>query len=115
MTNVDNALQTALTPLGLPVYPNLYKGDCLEYIVTNHNAIPVVYAERAPQAARHIVTVRYSLPFKKNPNPKLLEIEQALFNNGFTFPDMTDVSDSEGQIYALTCEYVNAGGFYGSS
>ena len=115
MTNVDNALQTALGSLGLPVFPNLYQGNELEYIVTNHNAIPVVYAERKPQAARHIVTVRYFLPFKKNPNPMILQIEQALFNNGFTFPDMTDVSDSEGQIYAMTCEYINAGGAYGSS
>ena len=113
MTNVDNALQAALQPLGLPVYPVLYTGQDLEYIVTNHTSIHAVYAERAPQAARHLVTVLYFLPWKKNPNPMILQISQALFAQGFTWPNVTDASDNEGQIYALECEYVNAGGFYG--
>ena len=115
MTNVDDALQNALSGLSLPVYPTRYTGSDLEYIVTNHNAIPEVYAERAPNAARHLVTVRYFLPFKKNPNPMILQIEQALFAEGFTFPALTDTSDDEGQIYALTCEYANGGGYYSQS
>ena len=115
MTNVDNALQTALVPLGLPVYPVLYTGHEIEYIVTNHTAIPQVFAERAPAAARHLVTVRYVLPWKKNPNPMILQISRALFDQGFTWPSVTDAGDNEGQCYALECEYVNAGGFYGQT
>ena len=115
MTNVDNALQTALQSLGLPVYPVLYTGGELEYIVTNHTAIPAVYAERAPRAARHLVTVRYFLPWKKNPNPMILQISRALFDAGFTWPSVTDASDNEGQTYALECEYANGGGYYGQT
>lgn len=115
MTNVDDALQTALRPLGLPVYPVLYTGEDLEYIVTNHNAIPRVDAERIPHAALHLCTVRYFLPWKKNPNPMILRISQALSDAGFTWPSVTEASDSEGQIYALECRYVNAGGAYGQT
>lgn len=115
MTNVDDALQEALTPLGLPVYPVLYTGDELEYIVVNHNAIPQVAAERVPNAALHLCTVRYFLPWKKNPNPMILRISQALFDAGFSLPSVTEAGDKEGQIYALECVYVNAGGAYGQT
>ena len=115
MTNVDDALQAALTPLGPPVFPELYTGKIVEYIVTNHTAVPTVFAERAPQAARHLVTVRYFLPWKKNPNPMILQISEALFDAGFTWPTVLDAADNEGQTWVLECEYVNAGGYYGQT
>lgn len=115
MTNVDDALHEALQPLGLPVYPVLYTGTDLEYIVTNHNAIPQVEAERIPNAALHLCTVRYFLPWKKNPNPMILQISRALFEAGFSWPTVTPAADNEGQIYALECRYVNAGGAYGQT
>lgn len=113
--NVDTALQAALTPLGLPVTPQVYEGEALEYLVTNHNAVPSVYAERAPRAARHLVQVHYYLPRKQNPNLTLRQIAAALWGAGFTWPGVTDAGDSEGQHYVLECEYVNGGAFYGDS
>lgn len=115
MTNMDDALQDALQPLGLPVYPVLYTGTDLEYIVTNHTDLPQVFAERLPAAARHLVTVRYFLPWKKNPNPMILQISRALFEAGFSWPSVTPASDNEGQVYVLECEYVNAGGAHGQT
>lgn len=115
MTNVDDALQAALAPLGLPVYPTVYVGTDLEYLVTTHTALPAVFAERAPQAARHLVTVRYFLPFGKNPNHMLQLIARALWEEGFTWPSMTDAADGEGQVWALECEYANAGAYYGQT
>ena len=115
MTSVDDALQAALQPLGLPVFPVLYTGDEKEYIVTNHTDLPQVFAERMPAAARHLVTVRYFLPWKHNPNPMILQISRALSDAGFTWPSVTEASDNEGQCYALECEYANAGGAHGQT
>ena len=113
--SVDNALQTALLPLGLPVYPQTYEGEELEYIVTNHSCVPSVYASRAPHAARHLVQVHYFLPTGQNPNLTLRQISRALWNVGFTWPGVEDAGDSNGQHYVLECEYVNGGAYYGDS
>lgn len=110
--SVDQALQTALSPLGIPASPNLYDGDATEYIVTSYEVVPEVYAERAPHAARYIVNVSYMLPHGDNPNSKLQQICMALWEAGFTWPGITNASDADGQQYALECEYVDGGGYY---
>lgn len=114
--SVDEALQTALQPLypGL-VFPQLYTGEELEYLVTNYTVLPQVFAERAPRAARYLVQVHYYLPHKQNPNPGKLRISRALFEAGFTWPDIQDATDREGQHYVLECEFVNGGGYYGQT
>lgn len=113
--SVDQALQTALTPLGVPTSPNLYTGEATEYIVTNYTTIPEVFAERAPHAARYLVQVHYLLPQGDNPNSKLQQISRALWEAGFTWPGITNASDSDGQHYVLECEYVNGGGYYAAA
>ena len=110
--SVDTALQTALTPMGLPVAPNLYKGNATEYLVTNYSTIPEVYAERAPRAARYLTQIHYYLPHRKNPNLTIRQISRALWSTGFTWPGVTNASDSEGQHYVLECEWVDGGGYY---
>ena len=116
MTNVDDALILALDPL-FPdrVFPNVYTGDALEYVVTNYTAIPQVFAERQPAAQRYLVAVHYYLPDKINPNPKKLAISNVLFGQGFTWPSIENASDSEGQHWVFECEYVNGGGVYGQT
>lgn len=111
--SVDQALQTALTPMGIPVSPNIYTGEELEYIVTNYSTIPEVYADRAPHAARYVVQVHYLLPHGQNPNIMLQGISRALWEQGFTWPSIVNAGDSDGQHYVLECEFVNGGGYYG--
>ena len=112
--NVDNALMDTLNPI-LPgkVFPNVYVGEAVEYIVTNYTTVPSVYGEGGPAAARCLVMVHYYLPTGQNPNAKKLAIEQALFAEGFTFPSIVPAHESQGQHWVFECEYVNAGGVYG--
>ncbi len=112
--NVDDALVAALNPI-LPgrVFPNVYVGRETEYLVTTVTSLPEVQTESGPAAARYLVIVRYYLPTGKNPNPTKLQILQALWDAGFTWPSITPGSDSEGQGWIFECEYVNAGGVYG--
>ncbi len=111
--SVDEALKAALDPLEIPYSPNLYTGAATEYITTNFQIIPAVYAERAPRAARYLVQVHYCLPNGRNPNATIRTISRALWNQGFTWPSVENASDESGLHYVLECEYVNGGGFYG--
>lgn len=111
--SVDEALKAALDPLEIPFAPNLYTGDETEYITTNFQTIPEVYAERAPRAARYLVQVHYYLSHGRNPNATVRTISRALWNQGFTWPGVENASDDDGLHFVLECEYVNGGGFYG--
>lgn len=95
------------------VFPQVYTGRLLKYIVWNYNQIPQVYAESAPHAARYLVQVHYYLPFKENPQAAILALSRALFEKDFTWPTVTDATDNEGQHWVLECEYADGGGFYG--
>ena len=111
--SVDEALKTALDPLEIPWAPNLYTGNSTEYITTNFQTIPEVYAERAPRAARYLVQVHYFRPQGENPNATVQAIGRALWNQGFTWPAVENASDESGLHFVLECEFVNGGGFYG--
>ena len=112
--SVDAALQTALRPLGLPVFPNRYTGEALEYLVTWWTMLPEVHAGDRANAARYLVTVGYYLPDKKNPNPMLERICTALAAAEFTCPSVTPVDETRGQHWAIECEYCDGGYAYGA-
>ena len=110
----DEAINAAFGEI-LPLYPNVYDGEALSYLVYNYYVIPEVYAERVSNAARYKVQLHLYLPHKTNPNPTKLEIINACIAAGFTFPGMTNASDREGQHYVFEFEFVNGGGAYGQT
>ena len=108
------ALQAACESV-LPgaVFPNVYTGPLLKYIVWNYETLPSVFAEERPDAARYLVQVHFYLPRKENPQAAILAIQWALSNAGFTWPDTIDASDDDGQHWTFECEYADGGGVYG--
>lgn len=116
MRDVDEAAMAAIAPLFPDACaPNEYKGNAVEYVVWNAYVIPQAYGERLPAAARYPTQVHYYLPSGVDPRPGRLALQRALFEQGFTWPSITNASDNEGQHYVLECDYVNAGGVYGYS
>ena len=107
---LDGAL-SALFPGA--VFPMVYTGGLLKYVVWDYNTLPAVWAEQAPQAARYLVQVHFYLPHKENPQEAILSISRALFDAGLTWPSLTDAADAEGQHWVFECEYADGGGFYG--
>ena len=103
---IDERLRAALLPSGLPVFPNLYTGDALEYLVTNYTMLPALQAGDRPGAARYLVQVHYYLPHKKNPNAVIEALCKALHAAGFTAPSVQNAADGSGQHYVLECEKV---------
>lgn len=111
---VAEAIQTALSPL-FPdaVFPHVYTGPLLRYVVWNYSTVGAVWAEDLPQAARYLVQVHFYLPHKEEPRAAILAMTRALYDHGFTWPIPTDASDSEGQHWVLECEYTDGGAAYG--
>jgi hypothetical protein len=114
------ALQTALKPLGLPVYPNKYTGPELEYIVTNYTTLGSAHGGDFAQAARYLVQVHYYLPDKQNPHETLEAICRALVDADFTCPEVIDVDDAapslnnaHGSHWLIECEFADGGYRYG--
>lgn len=113
--SVDSKISAALENV-LPgaVYPNVYTGEALDYVVWAYTEIPEVFADRAPHAARYLIQVHYFLPPKKNPNSNKRALQRALFEAGCTWPSILNAGDAEGQHYVLECEYADGGGYYGT-
>lgn len=115
-TSMAEQLDAALSAL-YPgaVFPMVYTGPLLRYVVWNYDVQPSVWAERAPHAARYLVQVHLYLPHKEDPRTQLLAIQRALFDARFTWPAITDAADADGQHWVLECEYADGGGYYGFS
>lgn len=107
---VDAALQAALSGFGLPVFPNLYTGEALEYLVTHYDVISEIYADDKAGAARYLIQVHYHLPHKQNPNLTLRRLQRALWGAGCSWPGgVVNASDGKGQHYVIECEYTDGG------
>ena len=112
--SISEQLQAACESV-LPdaAFPQVYTGPLLKYAVWDYNVMPAVWAERAPHAARYLVQVHFYLPHKENPQTAILALSRALFEKDFTWPTVTDATDSDGQHWVLECEYADGGGYYG--
>lgn len=111
MKSCDKAIGDAFGTI-LPLFPNVYTGEELSYLVYNYYVLPEVFADSVAHAARYSIQLHLYLPQKVNPNPTKLSIINACIANNFTFPSMTNASDGDGQHYVFEFEYVNGGGLY---
>jgi hypothetical protein len=107
----DEAINAAFGEI-LPLFPNVYTGEELTYLVYNYYVIPEVYASSVSHASRYSIQLHLYLPHKENPNAIKLAIINACIGGGFTYPSMTNASDKDGQHYVFEFEYCNGGGVY---
>ena len=94
------------------VFPQVYTGPLVRYVVWNYDVLPRVWAEGIPHAARYLVMVHYYLPHGEDPRGAILGLQRALSNAGFTWPSLTDATDSDGQHWVLECDVSKCPGFF---
>jgi len=104
MNSIDSRIINAVSPVVTTVVPNQYKGSNTEYCVFTYTEMPSVFADSKPAAIRYLVQLHYYLPHRTNPNAKKTNIKNALFNAGFTYPQVINASDNEGQHYVFEFE-----------
>jgi hypothetical protein len=103
--NLDQRIKNALAGICDVVVPQVYTGTATEYIVFNYSEYPLVFADDEPQSIGYSVQVHLFVPLKANPHTKKEQIKNALFEAGFTYPSIQDVTDEEGQHYVFEFEY----------
>lgn len=102
--SIDELIRSAVTPIIPLCYPNYYTGDETEYCVFNYYERGMAFADDEATATVFSVQLHWYLPHGINPNAKKRQVIAALLAAGFTRPEITNASDSEGQHYVFECE-----------
>ncbi len=104
--SINSIIINTLSPVSLPVEPDEYTGAGDEYITFNYNSQGDDFADDIPQHERYSMQVHYVCPSGKNSISIREQIKQLLFGAGFTWPTVTDATDSDGQHWIFECEYL---------
>lgn len=107
---VNQALRKAILPLIPVCEPNDYGGDALEYCTFTYDDQPDVFADGMPDCIVHAVVLNWYLPHGVDPIEKKRQICRALLAAGFTYPYVTNLSDTVSQRYLFECEYAGEAG-----
>ena len=105
---IDTRIRTALAPLGLPVEPNEYEGEAMEYLSYRYSELGAVHADGDPNAIRYILDLHWYLPRGQNPENGKNRIRHLLHAAGTTWPNIVNASDKESQHYVFECEIADA-------
>lgn len=98
---IEKRIITALSETGLPVVPEPYTGDALEYLTFTYDLFGTIFAEGKPGSVIYYISLSYYAPFNSNPNAARIKICTAISEAGFSWPSITNASDKEGQHWVF--------------
>lgn len=102
--SIESIIKTALSPLSIPVKPDGYIGEATEYTTYNYDTSGGGYGDDKPMHEVYSVQVHYFCPLSFNSVAKRTQLKQLLFAADFSWPDMTDATDEDGQHWVFECE-----------
>ena len=107
--NVDSMIVTALSGI-LPVW-NVIKEKVDEepaetYYAFNYSTHGTGYADDEPTGEVSMVQVHLIAPLNVNVSGLVKQTKQALYNAGFTWPQVTDASDDKGRHKVFEFQHV---------
>lgn len=105
----DERLRTALLSVLPDVYPNIYTGAKLRYVVYQYSSYPRLLAESRAKAAVADLMVHLYLPHGDDPTALKGRMIEALLSAGCTSPTIEPAHDEEGQHYVFECELLERG------
>lgn len=104
MTAFQNIIE-AIQDFGYPYEPDLYTGNEKKYFTYNYaDDRGSLFGDNEPGAAIASVQVHFFLPLKENFIKEKNKIREALFQQGFTYPEVTVVTEPENQIRHIIFE-----------
>lgn len=101
---VNQRLRTALEPLGMPVLPNVDTMHLERCIVFHSDLRPVQFAGNRPCWYIALVQVHLFLPLREDGVALQGQVVRALAQAGFSWPEVVDATDEEGQHKVFECE-----------
>lgn len=97
--NINETIVSALEDLGLPIAESLYEGDDEEFLTFKiADTVGADHGDNDPEAITYFVQVHYVCPWEADYKAKRRAIRKALKAADFTYPDITDMSDSDARI-----------------
>ena len=88
------AIKNVADNLGYPSRPDLYKGDADRFVTYNYAKISGDnYGDDRPDCNVAAVQVHLYIPLKENFISRLTTMQNALFEAGFTWPDVTVLTE----------------------
>jgi hypothetical protein len=102
---VNETIINALSQFGLTVTPDFFGGGADEYFTFNYaDDRAVDFGDDAPDHVVAYMQIHYFAPMWKDYLSIKKKVRKALFQAGFTYPDVTDVTDTESEIRHLVFE-----------
>lgn len=106
--SVEARIVAALSPFGDPVEKStLYAAAGKRprrYYTFACQSFGADFGDDGPGCERWLAQVHLFAPLAENCIRRARETKRALFAAGFTWPDMTDATDQDGQHYVFECE-----------
>lgn len=103
---MNEILIQALSPVGLPVYPDTYTGQDAEYLVFNFDATPILFGDGKPVYLQYLIQVHLFAPHRMDEIAHRESVVNSLFVADFTYPAEENASDEEGQHFVYECKYL---------
>ena len=108
--SVEAEVKAALDVFGDPVEKSVLYAAAGErparYYTFSCDSMGDDFGDDGPGAEVWLVQVHLFAPLGENCIRRARETKRALFAAGFTWPDMTDATDTDGQHYVFECETV---------
>lgn len=102
---VNQKIIEALKPFEIPVIPDVYEGNEKEYCTFNYaDDRGGDFGDNKPLTDIAYMQIHYFAPLKKDYLKKKREIRKALFEAGFTYPEVTENNEYENGIRHLVFE-----------
>lgn len=105
---VNKIIKTALMPFGIPITTDFYGGGKDEYFTFNYaDDRAVDFGDNAPTHVVAYMQIHYFLPMDKDYLSMKKKIRRALFEAGFTYPDVTEITESNIRHLIFSCNIEN--------
>lgn len=107
---VNEKIINALKQFGIPVFPDFFDGDAPEYFTFNYaDDRPADFGDDIPLHIVAYMQIHYFCGMDKDYLSIKKKIRKALFDAGFTYPEVTDATIVEDGIRHLVfeCEIEN--------
>lgn len=116
---VNEIITNTLKPFGDPVafgeyIPKNDKTKRDKYYTFNYTKIPADFADDAPAHERYLIQIHLYCPASYNSLQQAQDTQDALFESGFSWPEVVFSSYQDGQHIIFECEFA-AGINYGNS
>lgn len=102
---VNEKIKNALKKFELPVTPDFFGGGEREYVTFNYaDDHAAVFADDVPILVETDMQIHYFLPADKNYLGAKKGMRKALFEAGFTYPDVTEFVEPDSNVRHIIYE-----------